>query len=108
MREKRGKERQRDRKMTPTQCDEKIEGSSYKDYVYSPVPPVSSSSAVFDGNISDEESVQLNVVNKKWPCRCRVSSYAVGNMTEQGSKFVQFLAATAGESFIYLLPFYFF
>lgn len=96
--------------MTPTQCDEKIEGSSYKDYVYSPVPPVSSSSAVFDGNIPGKESVQLNVVrDKEFSCRCRISSYAVGtrypeNMTEQGSKFVQFLAATAGES----VPFYFF
>lgn len=106
MREKRGRERQRDRKMTPTQCDEKIEGSSYKDYVYSPVP-VSSSSAVFDGNIPGKESVQLNVVRDKE--LCRMSSHAVGtrypeNMTEQGSKFVQFLAAVAGE----FVPFYFF
>ncbi|XP_025153422.1 facilitated trehalose transporter Tret1-2 homolog [Harpegnathos saltator] len=85
--------------MTPTQHDEEIEGRSYKDYVYSPVP-VSSSSAVFDANTPGKESVQLNAVHGK-ELR-RTSSHVVDtrypeDMTEKGSTFVQFLAAAAGN-----------
>ncbi|EFN83324.1 hypothetical protein EAI_11993 [Harpegnathos saltator] len=86
--------------MTPTQHDEEIEGRSYKDYVYSPVP-VSSSSAVFDANTPGKESVQLNAVHGKE--LCRTSSHVVDtrypeDMTEKGSTFVQFLAAAAVRS----------
>lgn len=79
--------------MTPTHGNEKIEGRSYKDYAYSPVP-VSSPSAVC-GTPPVRESVELNI-------RDRTSLRTVGhccpeNMTEKGSKYVQFLAAAAGK-----------
>lgn len=80
--------------MTPTHDNEEIEGRSYKDYAYSPVP-VSSPSAVYD-TPPVRESVELNV-------RDRTSSGTVDHrcceeMTEKGSKIPQFLAAAAGES----------
>lgn len=74
--------------MTPTRGDEEIEGRSYKDYAYSPVP-VSSSSPVFDttpAKESAESNVQRVVINR-YPA----------DMTEKGSKLVQFLAAAAGK-----------
>ncbi|XP_032680146.1 facilitated trehalose transporter Tret1-2 homolog [Odontomachus brunneus] len=85
--------------MTPTQRDEEIEGRSYKDYAYSPVP-VSSSSAVFNATTLDKESVQLNVVRDRESYR--TSSHSVGirypeDMEEKGSTRVQFLAAAAGN-----------
>ncbi|XP_014474011.1 PREDICTED: facilitated trehalose transporter Tret1-like [Dinoponera quadriceps] len=87
--------------MTPTHCDEKIEGHSYKDYAYSPVP-VSSSSAVSDAGTPGKESVQLmNVASGKE--LCTTMSHTVGttcyseDMAEKGSKLVQFLAAAAGN-----------
>lgn len=87
-------------KMTPTRGNEEIEGRSYKDYAYSPVP-VSSSSAVFDTTTLDKKSIELNVERNKESCR--TSSYPVAvqhpeSMTEKGSKLVQFLAAAAGKS----------
>lgn len=82
--------------MTPTRGNEEIEGRSYKDYAYSPVP-VSSPSAVYDTDSTpDRESVELNV-------RGRTSLDIVGNpsspenMTEKGSKRMQYLAAAAGK-----------
>lgn len=85
--------------MAPTRRDEEIEGRSYKDYAYSPVP-VSSSSAVFDNTTPGKESVKLNTVNDKEPrCRCRISeNHRAEAMTEKGSTLVQYLAAAAGES----------
>ncbi|RLU25240.1 hypothetical protein DMN91_003333 [Ooceraea biroi] len=85
--------------MTPTRGNEEIEGRSYKDYAYSPVP-VSSSSAVFDTATPDKESVQLNVERDKKFCRtssCVVAVHHPESMTEKGSKLVQFLAAAAGN-----------
>lgn len=87
--------------MAPTRREEEIEGRSYKDYAYSPVP-VSSSSAVFDNTIPGDESVTLNTVNAKEPCRTPslpvVENHHPEDMTEKGSTFVQYLAAAAGES----------
>lgn len=81
-------------KMTPTRGNEEIEGRSYKDYAYSPVP-VSSPLAVND-TPPLRESVELDV-------RDRTSLRTNGNrcpenMTEQGSKLIQYLAAAAGKS----------
>lgn len=77
--------------MTPTRGNEEIEGRSYKDYAYSPVP-VSSSSAVFDTTTPAKESVKPNVQ------RVVVVNHHPADMTEKGSKLVQFLAAAAGKS----------
>ncbi|XP_012526435.2 facilitated trehalose transporter Tret1-2 homolog [Monomorium pharaonis] len=79
--------------MTPTRDNEEKEGRTYKDYAYSPVP-VSSPSAVY-GTPPARESVELNI-------RGRTSLRTVGHccpddMTEKGSKYVQFLAAAAGS-----------
>lgn len=80
--------------MTPTRGNEEIEGRSYKDYAYSPVP-VSSPLAVND-TPPVRESVELDV-------RDRTSLRTNGNrcpenMTEKGSKLMQYLAAAAGKS----------
>ncbi|XP_012234489.1 solute carrier family 2, facilitated glucose transporter member 8 [Linepithema humile] len=75
--------------MTPTRENEDIEGRSYKDYAYSPVP-VSSSSAVFDTTTPAKESVETNVQ------RVVINHYPA-DMTEKGSKLVQFLAAAAAN-----------
>jgi len=75
--------------MTPTRDSEKIEGRCYKDYVYSPVP-VSSPSAVCD-TPPVRESVELGRT-------LRIGHCCSENMTEKGSKRVQFLAASAGKS----------
>ncbi|XP_011693009.1 PREDICTED: solute carrier family 2, facilitated glucose transporter member 8-like isoform X2 [Wasmannia auropunctata] len=80
--------------MTPTHGNEEIEGRTYKDYGYSPVP-VSSPSAVNDTPPVDRESVELDI-------RGRTSSHTVNHrcpedMTEKGSKRVQFLAASAAS-----------
>jgi len=76
--------------MTPTHGNEQIEGRSYKDYAYSPVS-VSSSSTVFGTTTPDKKSVESNVqhvIGNRYPA----------DMTEKGSKLVQFLAAAAGKS----------
>lgn len=86
-------ERERElEKMTPTHGNEEIEGRSYKDYAYSPVP-VSPPSAVYKPPV--RESVELN--------SGRTSLRTVGHrypeeMAEKGSKLPQFLAAAAGKS----------
>lgn len=93
---KRLEEAEREReleKMTPTRGNEEIEGRSYKDYAYSPVP-VSPPSAVYKPPV--RESVELNISG-------RTSLRTVGHrhpeeMTEKGSKLPQFLAAGAGKS----------
>ncbi|KMQ96530.1 facilitated trehalose transporter tret1-like protein [Lasius niger] len=85
--------------MTPTRLNEEIEGRSYKDYAYSPVP-VSSSSAVFDTVTPGKESVELSTERGEESCRTSfraVDNYHPGDMTEKGSKLVQFLAAAAGN-----------
>lgn len=78
--------------MTPTRGNEEIEGRSYKDYAYSPVP-VSPPSAVYKPPV--RESVELNISG-------RTSLRTVGHrrpeeMTEKGSKLPQFLAAGAAS-----------
>jgi len=78
--------------MTPTRDSEKIEGRSYKDYAYSPVP-VSSPSAVYD-TPPVRESVELGIRDRT----LRTGHCCPENMTEKGSKRVQFLAASAGKS----------
>ncbi|XP_011643846.1 facilitated trehalose transporter Tret1-2 homolog [Pogonomyrmex barbatus] len=84
--------------MTPTRGDERIEGRSYKDYAYSPVP-VSSSSAVYGTSTPGRESVELNIRGKE--SYDRTSLRTVNNrpeeMTEKGSKRLQFLAAAAAN-----------
>lgn len=94
------KERAREiENMTPTR-NEEIEGRPYKDYAYSPVP-VSSSSAVFDAVTPGKETVELSTEKGKESCRTSfrvVDNYRPEDMTEKGSKLVQFLAAAAGKS----------
>lgn len=85
--------------MTPTRDNEEIEGRSYKDYAYSPVP-VSSSLAVFDTATPGKESLELSTECGEESCRTSfriVDNHRPENMTEKGSKFVQFLAAAAGN-----------
>ncbi|XP_024885505.1 facilitated trehalose transporter Tret1-2 homolog [Temnothorax curvispinosus] len=76
--------------MTPTRGNEEIEGRSYIDYAYSPVP-VSSPSAVYGtpGTPPVRESVELSI-------RDRIVAHPE-EMTEKGSKLPQFLAAGAGS-----------
>ncbi|XP_072751293.1 facilitated trehalose transporter Tret1 [Anoplolepis gracilipes] len=85
--------------MTPTRDNEEIEGRSYKDYAYSPVP-VSSSSAVFDTATPDKKSVELSTERDKKSCRTSfrvVDNSHPEDMTEKGSKLVQILAAAAAN-----------
>jgi len=85
--------------MTPTRDNEEIEGRSYKDYAYSPVP-VSSSLAVFDTATPGKESVELSTERGEESCRTSfriVDNHRPENMAEKGSKRVQFLAAAAGK-----------
>ncbi|XP_011267482.1 facilitated trehalose transporter Tret1-2 homolog [Camponotus floridanus] len=85
--------------MTPTRDNEEIEGRSYKDYAYSPVP-VSSSLAVFDTATPGKESVELSTERGEESYRTSfriVDNHHPENMAEKGSKFVQFLAAAAGN-----------
>ncbi|KAG7201269.1 hypothetical protein KM043_004048 [Ampulex compressa] len=86
--------------MTPTHRNEEIEGRSYKEYGYSPVP-ASSSSAVYDSTTPGKDSVELSVkCNGDQRCgsgldfraKCRADE-----MTEKGSKFLQYFAAAAGN-----------
>ncbi|XP_018396374.1 PREDICTED: solute carrier family 2, facilitated glucose transporter member 8-like [Cyphomyrmex costatus] len=78
--------------MTPTRGNEEIEGRTYKDYAYSPVP-VSSLTAV-NGTPPVRESVELDTRNSS----LRANGHSVAeDMTEEGSKRVQFLAAAAGN-----------
>lgn len=87
-------EREREiEKMTPTRGNEEIEGRSYKDYAYSPVP-VSSLSTVND-TPPVRESVELDIRSTS----LRTNGHSgPEDMTEEGSKYVQFLAAAAGKS----------
>lgn len=79
--------------MTPTRGNEEIEGRSYKDYAYSPVP-VSSPLAVND-TPPVRGSVELNVGDRT---SLRTNgNHCPGNMTEKGSKLIQFLAAAAAS-----------
>ncbi|KAL0125280.1 hypothetical protein PUN28_004423 [Cardiocondyla obscurior] len=78
--------------MTPTRGNEEIEGRSYKDYAYSPVP-VSSLSAANDTPPVIRESVELT---SRTSSRTNGQHYSE-EMTEKGSKLPQFLAAGAGS-----------
>ncbi|KAG5320679.1 TRET1 protein, partial [Pseudoatta argentina] len=78
--------------MTPTRGNEEIEGRSYKDYAYSPVP-VSSLSTVND-TPPVRESVELDI--QRTSLRTNGRS-APEDMTEKGSKHMQFLAAATGN-----------
>ncbi|XP_011869616.1 PREDICTED: solute carrier family 2, facilitated glucose transporter member 8-like [Vollenhovia emeryi] len=77
--------------MTPTRDNKEIEGRSYKDYAYSPVP-VSSPSAVYE-TPPVRESVELNVHGRP---SFRTAVHPAERM-EKGSKFPQFLAAAAAN-----------
>ncbi|XP_018312785.1 solute carrier family 2, facilitated glucose transporter member 8 isoform X2 [Mycetomoellerius zeteki] len=78
--------------MTPTRGNEEIEGRSYKDYAYSPVP-VSSLSTVND-TPPVRESVELDIRSTS----LRTNGHSgPEDMTEEGSKYVQFLAAAAAS-----------
>lgn len=93
---KRLEEAEREReleKMTPTRGNEEIEGRSYKDYAYSPVP-VSSPSAVYE-TPPIKESVESNIRGRT-SLRTTVRR-CPEEMTEKGSKLPQFLAAAAGK-----------
>lgn len=84
--------------MTPTRDNEEIEGRSYKDYAYSPVPV--SSSLVFDTTTPCKESVELSTQRGEESYRTSfriVDNHRPENMAEKGSKLVQFLAAAAGK-----------
>lgn len=92
----RSEEAEREReieKMTPTRGNEEIEGRSYKDYAYSPVP-VSSPSTVND-TPPVRESVELDI--RRTSLRTNGHS-GPEDMTEKGSKRIQIVAAATGKS----------
>ncbi|XP_076178832.1 facilitated trehalose transporter Tret1-2 homolog [Ptiloglossa arizonensis] len=73
--------------MAPTHGRKEIEGRSYKEYAYSPVP-ASSSSAVYDSpTLVSSKYQELNGVHDEYPYE----------MTEKGSTLLQYIAASAAN-----------
>lgn len=85
--------------MAPTHRNEEIEGRSYKDYVYSPVP-VSSSSAVSHSTTLSEKPPAESVPGDKqaFPELFGFCEKCGANkMTEKGSTLLQYIAAAAAN-----------
>lgn len=85
--------------MTPTYRDEEIEGRSYKDYGYSPVP-VSPSSTLFDNTNPAKAYVQPNTIRHKelnGTSLLDADTDRYEDMAEKSSTFYQYLAAATGK-----------
>lgn len=85
-------------RMAPTNTDQEIEGRPYKDYDYSPVPAsASSTSGVYLPTTLP--NVKKDTSNES---QCVYHQFQI-DMAEKGSKTLQYLAATAGESSSFLI-----
>ncbi|XP_043256954.1 facilitated trehalose transporter Tret1-2 homolog [Colletes gigas] len=83
--------------MAPTHGQEEIEGRSYKEYAYSPVP-ASSSSAVYDSATLGKHSNEIGVGSARYIDPNGVQGkFHVNEMTEKGSTLLQYVAAAAAN-----------
>ncbi|XP_066589351.1 facilitated trehalose transporter Tret1-like [Prorops nasuta] len=90
--------------MTPTHRGEEIEGRSYKEYVYSPVPPSSTAATCQSdtpGRPSQELSTRvLTTDDQSTPDNQQLNNQVQQftlEMAEEGSRFMQYLAAASAN-----------
>ncbi|XP_054005502.1 solute carrier family 2, facilitated glucose transporter member 8-like [Hylaeus anthracinus] len=82
--------------MAPTHGREEIEGRSYKEYAYSPVP-ASSSSAAYDSATPRRQSDDNGDGSTRYNDPSSVRKFLLTDMTEKGSTILQYVAAAAAN-----------